>query len=45
VQKAARYRRCGTAEVWVLSQDTRQAFVLSDDRHALLTDQDLFDRA
>jgi Uma2 family endonuclease len=43
MEKAARYRKCGTAEVWVLSQDTRQAFVLSEDRHALLTDQDMFE--
>ena len=43
MEKAVRYRSCGTAEVWVLSQDTRQAFVLSEDRHALLTDQDNFE--
>jgi Uma2 family endonuclease len=34
--KAARYRRCGTSEVWVISPETRQAFVQSDDRHLIL---------
>jgi Uma2 family endonuclease len=43
MEKAARYRKCGTAEVWVLSQDTRQAFVLSETHHAFLNDQDMFE--
>jgi Uma2 family endonuclease len=43
MEKAARYRKCGTAEVWVFSQDTRQAFVLSEDRHAFLNDQEMFE--
>ena len=34
--KASRYRRCGTREVWVVSPDTRQAFVLSADGQAIL---------
>src|SRR5713101_5269640 len=32
MQKAARYRKCGTKEVWVFSPDTREAFVFSEDR-------------
>jgi Uma2 family endonuclease len=43
MQKAARYRKCGTKEAWVLSPDTREAFVRSEDRNLLLGDQDLFD--
>ena len=43
MQKAVRYRNCGTKEVWVLSQDTRQAFVLSEDRQAILSDDQMFE--
>lgn len=43
MEKAARYRTCGTKEVWVFEQDTRQAFVLAEDRRALLGDQDFFE--
>jgi Uma2 family endonuclease len=43
IQKAARYRKCGTKEVWVLSPDTREALVRSDDRNLILSDQDLFE--
>ena len=42
MQKAVRYRKCGTKEVWVLSPDTRQAFVLSDGRQAILSDEEMF---
>ena len=43
MKKVARYRKCGTKEVWVLSEDTRQAFVQSDERREILTDQDFFE--
>lgn len=43
MEKARRYRDCGTAEVWVLSPDTRQAFVLSGERQAILNDDQLFE--
>jgi Uma2 family endonuclease len=43
IQKAARYRKCGTKEVWVLSPDTREAFVRSDDRNLILSGQDSFE--
>ena len=41
--KAARYRKCGTKEVWVLEPDTRQAILQSEDRNAFLTDDDMFE--
>jgi len=43
MQKAARYRKCGTKEAWVLSPDTREAYVRSEDRMIILGDQDLFE--
>ena len=43
MEKATRYRKCGTKEVWILSADTRQAFVLSEDRRAFLGDDDMFE--
>jgi len=43
MEKAIRYRKCGTKEVWILSADTRQAFVLSEDRRAFLGDDDMFE--
>jgi Uma2 family endonuclease len=43
MKKAERYRRCGTREVWVFSQDTRQAFVLSEQRQAILGEKDFFE--
>jgi Uma2 family endonuclease len=42
-EKAVRYRKCGTTEVWILSADTRQAFVLSEDRQAFLGDDQMFE--
>ena len=41
--KATRYRKCGVKEVWVLSPDTREAFVLSEDRKVILDDDALFE--
>jgi len=43
MEKATRYRKCGTKEVWILSADTRQAFVLSEDRRSFLGDDDMFE--
>jgi Uma2 family endonuclease len=43
VGKAARYRKNGTTEVWVLSPDTRNAFVLSDERKVILDDDQMFE--
>jgi Uma2 family endonuclease len=42
MEKAARYCACGTTEIWVFEQSTRQAFVLGEGRRELLGDQDLF---
>jgi Uma2 family endonuclease len=43
MEKAARYRQSGTAEVWVLSPETREAFVKSDDRQAILAADQMFE--
>ena len=43
MEKAARYRKCGTKEVWVLSPDTRQAFVQSEHGKAILDDDQMFE--
>jgi Uma2 family endonuclease len=43
MKKAAKYRKFGTREVWVFSQDTRQAFVLSEHRQAILGENDFFE--
>jgi len=43
MEKAARYRKCGTNEVWILSPDTRQAFVQSDEPRPILDDQQTFE--
>src|SRR5689334_22688301 len=43
MKKAARYRKCGTKEVWVLSPATRQAFVQSEDRPVVLEDDQVFE--
>jgi Uma2 family endonuclease len=43
MEKAARYRTCGTREVWVLAPKTRQAFVLSEERQAILNDTQPFE--
>src|SRR5579862_3823942 len=40
--KAARYRKNGTQEVWVLSPETRDTFLLSQDRKELLDDDQMF---
>ena len=43
MEKALRYRQCGTQEVWILSPDTRQAFVQSEDRKTILSDDQRFE--
>jgi Uma2 family endonuclease len=43
MEKADRYWKCGTQEVWVFSQDTRHTFVLSHDRNELLTEAQMFE--
>jgi Uma2 family endonuclease len=43
--KAVRYRQCGTQEVWILSPDTRHAFVLSEAGPAFLGDDQIFESA
>jgi Uma2 family endonuclease len=40
VQKKDRYRRCGTAEVWLISPEDRSVYTYSDDRRAILAGND-----
>ena len=42
-KKSARYRKCGTKEVWVLDSETRTTFVESEDRQVILKDDQLFE--
>jgi len=41
-KKAQRCRACGTAEVWILSAETNQAFVFSEQRRTILDETDEF---
>jgi len=41
-KKARRYRDCGTAEVWILSIETRQAYLMSDRRNLILDENQEF---
>jgi len=41
INKAKRYRYCGTREVWVLDPKNRLAFVLAEDRQTILDDNAL----
>jgi len=43
IEKADRYRKCGTKEVWILDIDSRRGLVLSDGRNAILADADPFE--
>jgi Uma2 family endonuclease len=43
MEKCARYRKCGTKEAWILAPGTRQAFVQSEERHAFLTEDEMFE--
>jgi Uma2 family endonuclease len=40
--KADRYRKCGTKEAWILDIDSRRAFLFSDDREAILKENEQF---
>jgi Uma2 family endonuclease len=42
VRKIDRYRKCGTKEAWIFDIDSRKAFVFSDQRKAILEDDDQF---
>jgi len=42
IEKAHRYRRCGTKEVWIFSIDSREAYVYSAGRRAILDENALF---
>lgn len=42
VQKAARYRQCGTQEVWILDLDSRRAFLFSEGGDAILNENQFF---
>jgi Uma2 family endonuclease len=41
-KKAQRYRRCGTLEVWIFSVETRHVFQFSEQRRAILDENDEF---
>jgi Uma2 family endonuclease len=43
MEKADRYRKCGTKEVWVLSPENRKAFVQSEERQVILGDHHMFE--
>ncbi len=43
IGKAARYRKCGTKEVWVLDPGIRQAIGLTEDRQEFLNDEQRFE--
>jgi Uma2 family endonuclease len=45
IEKTARYRKCGTTEVWILSQENRVAFVHTSDRREMLSDEQVFESA
>jgi Uma2 family endonuclease len=42
-QKADRYRKCGTQEVWILDPESRRAFVFSPERNQILDDNGQFE--
>lgn len=42
VKKAQRYRACGTREVWIFSKETRETFLYSEQRRAILDENDEF---
>jgi Uma2 family endonuclease len=42
VKKAQRYRACGTQEVWIFSGETREVFLYSEQRRAILDENDEF---
>ncbi|MGA2737461.1 MAG: Uma2 family endonuclease [Bryobacteraceae bacterium] len=42
LQKAQRYRQCGTQEVWIFCVETRQVFLFSENRQSILDENDDF---
>src|ERR1700733_9680604 len=42
LEKAHRYRSCGTKEVWIFSIKPREAFVFSSERRAILDEDGVF---
>ena len=42
VQKAQRYRACGTQDVWIFSVETRQVLLFSEHRRVILDENDEF---
>lgn len=45
MEKARRYRRCGTQDVWILNSDLRQAFLFSEQGDAILDENGIFQSA
>jgi len=43
LRKIRRYRRCGTQEVWLLCPATCEAFVFSEDRQTILSEDQRFE--
>jgi Uma2 family endonuclease len=43
IGKVHRYRRCGTKEVWIFSIDSREAYVYSENRRAILDENGIFE--
>ena len=41
-KKAKRYRACGTQEVWIFSAETKQTFLYSERRRAILDENEDF---
>ena len=41
-KKAKRYRECGTQEVWIFSVETRETYLYSDHRRAILDESEEF---
>ena len=42
VKKAQRYRACGTREVWIFSKETRETLLYSEQRRAILDENEEF---
>jgi Uma2 family endonuclease len=43
IQKADRYRKCGTKEAWIFDIESRRAFLFSDEREAILKENQQFE--
>lgn len=43
IEKADRYRKCGTKEAWILDIDSRRAFVFSEERETILDENGMFE--